>query len=810
MGNLLLLWHLRVTLEPTMKAIRTAFFLFLLTSVAFAEGTRTWEQTKYDEFEKGTAKGVALRSDGSLELAPTFKSVFTSPSTYIWSIVSDNQGNIFAAAGSPARVYRIPPSGAATIVFAPEELQVQALALADDGTLFAATSPDGRVYKIVRKGTPAEKTAVKQTAETPVNTAQNAAANEPGGNRVQASLPVDSDYTATVFFEPKTKYIWDLALDAQGRLYIATGDNGEIFRVDRTGQGGVFFKSDEAHIRTLAIDNKQNLIAGSDGSGLIYRISPQGEGFVLYSAPKKEITALAVDQQGNIYAAGVGEKRGSTPNPTSQPSPGTVVPLQAQPGLPAGIVVPLQSLAATGGSEVYRIAPDGSPRRIWSSPTDIVYVLGFDASGRLVAGSGNRGRLYSIAPDGHFADLLAASANQVTALARAADGGLHVATSNLGKIFDMGSTAGSEGTFESDVFDAHIFSKWGRAQVRGTGNIELFARSGNVDNPDRNWSAWRKVDLQRDLAIDTPPARFIQWRAVLHEGNPGPSLDSVTLFYLPKNVAPVIDEVYVQVGAKFPAVTHQDTTTIAVGPSDTASPTHLDNVPTAVRDRNSIAVRWDAHDDNDDKLVYSLWYRGDGESRWKLLQDNLTDRFFSFDAGLLPDGGYTLRVLASDAPSHTPQDALSAQKESSRFEVDDTAPVVQNLAAVYDGNNIHTTFRAEDTFSVIKHADFSVDAGDWQTVEPVGQLSDSRVENYDFTVPLNVAVPAVAANPIEGIPESAVRTSNNNRKRNVKNAPAPPTPQQEEHIVVVRVYDRFDNMGSAKVIVRTVPAPAKK
>ncbi|ABF42566.1 hypothetical protein Acid345_3565 [Candidatus Koribacter versatilis Ellin345] len=791
-----------------MRSVKTAVFLLLLSSLAFAEGTRTWVQSKYDEFEKGSAKGVAIRSDGSLELAPTFKPVFTSPSTYIWSIVSDNQGNIFAAAGSPARVYRI-NAGKATIVFAPTELQVQALALADDGTLFAATSPDGRIYKIVRKGTPAQAT---QAAQPTVNTAQNAAANEPGGNRQQASLPVDPDYTATIFFEPKTKYIWDLALDAQGRLYVATGDNGEIFRVDRNGQGSVFFKSDEAHIRTLAVDNKQNLIAGSDGSGLIYRISPQGEGFVLYSAPKKEITALAVDQQGNIYAAGVGEKRAGSNPSNPQPSPGTVTPVQTPAGIQQGISIPLQTLSVTGGSDVYRIASDGSPRRIWTSATDIVYTLAFDASGRLIAGSGNRGRLYSIAPDGTFADLLQASASQVTAIARAADGGLHVATSNLGKIFDMGPTAGSDGTFESDVYDAHIFSKWGRAQVRGTGNIEFFARSGNVDNPDRNWSPWRKVDLQRELAVDTPPARFIQWRAVLHEGNPGPSLDSVTLFYLPKNVAPVIENVYVQTGAKFGSVARTDNNTVAVGPQQNV-PVKFETIPNATRDRSSIAVRWEAHDDNDDDLVYSLWYRGDGESRWKLLQDNLSDKWFSFDSGLLPDGGYTIRVVASDAPSHTPQDSLSAQKESPRFEVDGTAPVVQNLAAVYDGNNIHTTFRAEDSFSVIDHAEYSVDAGDWQTVEPVGQISDSRIENYDFTVPINVAAPIVTPNPLEGVPESAIRDATNKRKKNTKNAPdlliAPATPVQEEHIVVVRIYDKFDNMASAKVIVRNLP-PAKK
>ena len=117
------------------------------------------------------------------------------------------------------------------------------------------------------------------------------------------SAATDSSYSATVFFEPKSKYIWALALDKQGRLYVGTGDRGEIFRVDPSGKASLFFQSDESQVRVLDFDRAGNLIAGTDGSGLVYRISPQGEGFVLYSAPKKEITALAVDAQGNIYAA---------------------------------------------------------------------------------------------------------------------------------------------------------------------------------------------------------------------------------------------------------------------------------------------------------------------------------------------------------------------------------------------------------------------------------------------------------------------------------------------------------------------------
>ena len=114
-----------------------------------------------------------------------------------------------------------------------------------------------------------------------------------------------------------------------------------------------------------------------------------------------------------------------------------------------------------------------------------------------------------------------------------------------------GRAVESEGSYESDVFDAQIFSRWGRVEFRGTGNIELFARSGNVDNPDRNWSPWKPVDLQKDPALNVPPARFMQWKAVLHAGATAPSVDSVLLNYLPKNVAPDFDDVTVQAGVRY-------------------------------------------------------------------------------------------------------------------------------------------------------------------------------------------------------------------------------------------------------------------
>src|SRR5215471_9142554 len=296
----------------TMKFSRLALLSLLLATAGWAQTTRTWDQTKYDDFEHGTAHGVAISSDGSLTLAPSFTSLYTSPSTYTWDIASDGQGNVYAASGSPARVYKITPDGKARIIFAPQELQVQALAVDKSGAIYAATSPDGKVYKLVHGGP-----APGKTPEGSHTTAEVAAAQEGAkpGEKPRPSVDVEPSYSASVFFDPRTKYIWALALDREGQLYIGTGDRGEIFRVDRAGNGSLFFKSDEAQIRALDFDSSGNLIAGTDGSGLIYRILPTGEGFVLYSAPKKEITALAIDRKGNIYAAGVGERRGIMPSP---------------------------------------------------------------------------------------------------------------------------------------------------------------------------------------------------------------------------------------------------------------------------------------------------------------------------------------------------------------------------------------------------------------------------------------------------------------------------------------------------------------
>ena len=156
-------------------------------------------------------------------------------------------------------------------------------------------------------------------------------------------------------------------------------------------------------------------------------------------------------------------------------------------------------------------------------------------------------------------------------------------------------------------------------------------------------------------------------------------------------------------------------------------------------------------------------------------------------------------MTATDAPSHTPDEALSDEHESSRFEVDNSPPQIADLAALDEGAAVHVTFRAQDNFSSIRRAEYSIDAGDWQYVEPVGQISDARTENYDFNVPLHDR-PASEEGQQQPAPD---------RGRRGRNAAPPPVQSifttAVEHLVVVRVWDRYDNMAIAKVIARTPP-----
>jgi outer membrane protein assembly factor BamB len=756
---------------------KSLFFLTLLLAASAlsvnAEHTRQWRQSGLEEFLRGSAHGVAVRSDGRLELAPKFTLLADADASYLWALRVDPKGALFAAGGAPARVFRFDSAGKPSVVFESSDLSAQAIAFDNRGVLYVATSPDGKVYRVTSSG---EK---------------------------------------TVFFDPKTKYIWDLAFGADGTLYVATGDKGQVFAVNPDGKGEVFYTSDEAHIRVLNFDAQKNLIAGTEPSGRILRItrgssgaaSSAATGFVLYETSKREVTSLAVAANGSIYASAIGEKQ----HAATQPSISIISSVQGTAGISGAAPTPsLQSQAQPSFvafppqlySSIYRISPDGAPEELWSSRDEIVYSIGLGPDGRLLAGTGSNGALLVIDARGVYAQLAKAGSAQITGIARNAAGKVFLCAANPGKVYSLGPEFEAEGTFESASFDAKLFSQWGRLEwwspppatsdaatkkglANGEPRLEFLVRSGNTEDPGKEWSRWFGPYATSGSAVEAPSARFVQWKAILHGGRPGDGIDWVTLAYLPHNVAPVIDSVVLQdlgVRAQIPAgiISGQGASVNLKMPqqpgiaglfaSQGSATPKFDLQPQGAAQKGYQSVLWSAHDDNDDELRYAVYYRGESEREWKLLKDNLEQKFFAWDTTTMPDGAYYLKIVASDSPSNPPASTLKTERESERFEIDNTPPVVEGLQTTsflvqrssVAASGVMVKFTARDTSSSIAKAQYSVDGGEWTLVSPVGAISDSPSERYEFTLP--------------------------------DLAPG-------EHTISVRVYDRFENIGSAKTTV---------
>jgi hypothetical protein len=729
-----------------------------------AQSTHLWTQSTLDQLEKGTPEGVALTSDGRLRQGPGVTPLATTPSTFVWSVAVDKSGNAFLGTQAPATVLRVDAKASAAAakaftLFEAKDVSVQVVRMGPDGSLYAATIPSGKVYKLNPEATAKQDEA----SATVVFDMSKLPAAEGGG------AGADS--------KSKPHYIWDMTFDSEGRLYIATGGPAAVFRVDVRKPGAQpeeFFKSDEAHIRSLAWDAKGNLIAGSVGTGLVYRIDPQGKGYVIFDAPKGEVTALAVGPDGTIYAAGVGEKGHNPLPPLPVQGMATVTINIVQPG---SMQAANQSTTVPDGTEIYALGDGQAPRTLWSSKSDVVYALAMRPDG-LLAVSGNRGHIYRIQPDGSYADVGHMDAQQ--GLCLAADAGeVLIGTGNTGKLFSLGTTEKHE--YASDVLDAGALARFGRVEIEpGSSGFQILTRSGNVDQPVRGWTDWTPV---KDGAVASPPGRFLQWKAVLEaNGNVG----SVGVNYLPVRSVPVVDQLVVVTGARLnPQVTGTTQQTVNISfptPGQTDATTDDSSTPlSAVKDRTAVTVRWAAHDEDGDKMIYSLYARGDGETEWWPLKKDIKETAYSFDATQIPDGGYQVKVVASDAPSVPPGQAVTGFKVSDRFTIDTTPPVITGLTATAEASacghapcpqQAHVVLDASDATSPIARADYSVDTGTWQFVAPVGGLSDSKREHYDF------AVPAAA---LDG---------------NVT-----------EHRITVRVYDRYGNVGLAKALFQMQAKP---
>jgi sugar lactone lactonase YvrE len=694
---------------------------------AYAGGPQLWSVNTRAEVLKGDARGVSIDADGTITLAPNLTEVFKTGQQYIWSSAVDGAGNVYLGTGGDGKVFKVDASGKDTLFADLGEMNVTALAVAKNGDLFAGTSPDGKVYRIGS-----------------------------GGN-------------AEIYFEPKEKYIWSLAALPDG-LAVGTGDGGKIYKVrsaNASPEASLLFDTSETHIIALAVDKAGNLYAGTDSNGLVMKFGADGRPFGLLDSPLREIHGLDIGPDGSLYVLALGESA-STAKP-AEPAAATATPV----AVAAEIQAPEPASKSRydlkdAKTAVYRILSDGSTDIMWTSATISGFAVYAHKTGTgVLIGTSDKGRIYNIGNDGREALVLQTGAGQISTI-RQAGQSLVATSSNQGSFYRFGPDTVGEGTYDSSVLDAKTTATWGRIWWRAHGMVTIQTRTGNTDKPDETWSPWStSISDQAGSQIVSPKARFLQWRAVLKPMADMTSLSEVNVAFVARNIAPEVLSINVlptNVGlaANPPVQIDPNIALSGMDPSSFGIPI-VTVPPRRVYQRGARALQWTAEDRNADKLVYDVFYRQAGDTKFKLLRGDVTDSFLSIDGQSLADGRYIFKIVARDTPSNPVTLALLGERITEPIDIDNTPPAVTAGQPQVIGDKGRVTFDATDAASYLTRAEYSINGGDWMPVYSDDGISDSPRENYTIDVPL--------------------RTSG-------------------EFAVTIRVYDVNGNSGNTRAVLR--------
>ncbi len=192
--------------------------------------------------------------------------------------------------------------------------------------------------------------------------------------------------TLTEVYKTEQSYIWSSAVDAAGNVYLGTGGDGKIFKVDAAGKGALFVDLNEMNVSSLAIGAGGEIYAATSPDGKVYRISSAGKSEIFFEPKEKYIWSLAVLSDGSL-AVGTGD---------------------------AGKIYKVRPANATPASSL-----------LFDTSETHIISLATDKQGNLYAGSDSSGIVYRFDPDGKPFGLLDSPLREIHDLAIGPDGSVY-------------------------------------------------------------------------------------------------------------------------------------------------------------------------------------------------------------------------------------------------------------------------------------------------------------------------------------------------------------------------------------------------
>ncbi|MBK6751596.1 MAG: hypothetical protein IPG67_16765 [Acidobacteria bacterium] len=148
------------------------------------------------------------------------------------------------------------------------------------------------------------------TASEPLVWSVNSRADVLKGDARGVSIDQDGTISLapklTEVFKTGQSYIWTSAADAAGNVFLGTGGDGKIFKVDTAGKGTLFTDLAEINVSAIVIGKGGEIFAGTSPDGKVYRIDASGKADVYFEPKEKYIWSLALLADGSL-AVGTGD-----------------------------------------------------------------------------------------------------------------------------------------------------------------------------------------------------------------------------------------------------------------------------------------------------------------------------------------------------------------------------------------------------------------------------------------------------------------------------------------------------------------------
>jgi hypothetical protein len=696
--------------------LATLAVAILAAGVTRAGGTQFFDVADFGRVEKIDLQGVALTVDGGVVPAPLRRALAGPVIPVLWDVIPAPDGGALAVGGAPGALLHLPLKGEGRKLLEVEEAELTALARLADGTLVVGVSPGGEI------------------------------------------LAVEPDGASRSLFGTGSRYVWDLLVDGEGSLWVATGSPGAVHRLragSRTAERLVDLGEEQARCLAPAADGR--VLVGTSGEGRILLVDGEGRRSMLHDADLPEVAALRVASDGAVLAALVAGDAGGVPGqPFAGSAPGESparAGTAATPGAPngGGNGRPVPAPEGAGRGRVVRIAANGAVTSLWWSDTEVALgILEVPGDGTWI-GVSPGGGIVRIEEPGRWARLAELPARSVTALESLADGRVLAITGGLGTVSLLDPAEMMDGLLVSSVHDAGPGALFGRAEwwlrSGGSPSVELSFRSGRTAEPDGTWSRWSAWAGGgfADAPV-APVGRFLQWRARLRptSGEPQPELERVRVAYLPQNRPPrlaksevlpsgvTLEPLPAPAGQGGPPPGSAAAASLMGNAGMTASP-----MPRTRRvwiDGRRTVV-WEVSDPEGDPLVARVLLRADGEKEFLPFADEITRSFFVFDEGELSDGGYTFRIEIDDSPGNTSGRTGRDTAETPRFVVDRIPPTVEDLVWQARQGRWEFTFAVEDGLGPPRDVQVAVDGEPFVGALPEDGVEDEKRESYRVVRP---------------------------------------------------------------------------